>query len=207
MKTTLLLTLISFYALVSVGQERYIELEVTDSIICEVEDINFILEDRHLSYEEEEKFEEFLTLNNCKYDKVTDTFYFTEASGVCYILKFDNSMVLEQFRKLMEDNEFGLRASNGHVIANHIMSDQETDRLLRKVIEKGSTKAEAIARALDKELGEVASIKEINHSLNWMTYSDFPVRELLNTRPLFISKNKNYQIVESKTLVIRFELK
>ncbi len=203
MKTIYLSVL--FYFLIGFINGQTIEVIVTDTIICEVENYSYLLVVNfggNNQIRKKDAFEDGLTLDKASYvflyeeQIVNDRDYYLTAT---YEIKFMSLMDKEHFEMTMETEKQLYALTLLQMKVAYV--EKEKIRLIEKLIHKGNQQASIIAQGMGRNLGELRSIEELTNA-NYNIPEDVVLLKRLGKTENFSKKNET---AKEKTLRITFD--
>lgn len=194
-----------FYFLIGFINCQTIEVTVTDTIMCEVENYSYLLNANFGGNNQVKKisiFEEMLASNKGNY-----TFLYGEQIGddrdfyrtVNYEINFKGLKDKEDFETRMKSKEqlYALTLLQKKLE----YGEKEQIRLIEKLLQKGKEKAKIIAQGLGRNLGVLKNIEDTNNS-NLNTPEDIVIFKRLGKNE---NLSKENEAIKMKTIKITFD--
>jgi len=205
MKKIYLFILFLFLAKVSFGQT--IEVIVSDTIMCEVENYEYLLKVNFIGlakYDKRQAFEKDLKINNYNFER-----FINEALAAGQ----DHNLGRYKIKFKTEEERFRFELKMKTEFQNYVLTlmnveiaydEKEKIRLIEKLMKKGEGKADVIAKGLGVKLLKVISVSELYESRKMPKISDNLLSGNYNVSNKVVSNESN-EGEKRKALVITFE--
>lgn len=193
--TLLILNLLSG---ITVGQEKFIELEITDTIMCKADIINYMILVQ--TKEGEEYIEKYLERNEIHNTKKQNN----NPEGLHqFDISFSSGDEIELFYKQFRNEKIIFQSiPRGK---DHVLKEEEIDRLYAKILAKGDKEVEQIARAMKKDKVELVEVKYkvLGDGAKKVTYTKGGV---LGKFSMDIPDEKNNKVEKSRTMILKYSV-
>jgi len=197
MKPILLFLILNLTTYLVSGQEKYIEVEATDYIVCPIDGIQYSI----IGGPDGGSVSEVLQyLNEKKITYKFDESSFGQQTYTIFI-SFDSWDQLETSISEFKAND--LIAVGQSLGTFHELTEKETNTLYKKIIAKGKLEAERIASAMNTNAHELLEVKYKHKEVitGWTAYPPFSA---IGNNELEIPEVKNQEMEMSRTLILRF---
>ena len=182
------------------AQEQYIEVEVSDNIICPIDGINYSINGPAVEATEKALIQYFekqgLRFKKGKLDS---------ASMLSFVVTFQSWNEVEAFKKEFDGSEHAIISQILGPV--HEIRGNEIDKLYRKILATGRKEANQIAKAMDKEIDELVLVKYIPKNEQIGGWTAYPPLSALNKSSIAIPETKSETMEKSRSLFLKFKVK
>ena len=198
MKIWILLLILIISANFAFGQDRYIEIEVTDTIMCKIDHVYYSV------LVEEEKMEsvsKYLIKEDISFSSQIVTEF---GDALQFIIDFNSNTALNEFNREFKGKSVIIQADL--IDRTHELNEKELDILYRKLMTKGENEALKIAKAMDRNKVELLEVSYKVQDQAMGGFTLYPPLSAFNNLSTKIPEEGLKEIAISKTMVLKYKV-
>jgi hypothetical protein len=198
MKIWILLLVLLISANFAFGQDRYIEIEVTDTIMCKIDHVYYSV------LVEEEKMEsvsKYLIKEDISFSSQIVTEF---GDALQFIIDFNSNTALNEFNREFKGKSVIIQADL--IDRTHELNEKELDILYRKLMTKGENEALKIAKAMDRNKVELLEVSYKVQDQAMGGFTLYPPLSAFNNLSTKIPEEGLKEIAISKTMVLKYKV-